>query len=160
MNKYIETGLIQPSELDNLLRSDVPVRLIDASYVLGGPVPVEPYNQKRIGDAVFFDIDGVSDKKTILPHMLPSSAEFKEAVEALGISNDDFIVIYGQTGVHFGPARAWWTFRVFGHDNVCVLDGGLPVWEREGYPVNTQQPVKHPPASFNPSFQSSLVKTL
>ena len=158
--KFMNSGLIQPSELHQLMHAVAPVRLVDASYVLGGPVPIEPFNHKRIGDAVFFDIDGISDKSSPLPHMLPSPADFEKAVGPLGISNDDFIVIYGQTQKHFGPARAWWTFRVFGHDNVCVLDGGLPAWECEVYAVNTDAPVKLPPATFKAKYRPELVADL
>lgn len=159
-NRFATPGLVQPSELNGLIQSGIPVKLVDASYVLGGPVPIEPYNQKRIGDAVFFDIDGISDKTTSLPHMLPTAAEFEKAVGALGISSKDFIVVYGQTQAHFGPARVWWTFRVFGHDNVCVLDGGLPAWEHEGYPVNTNPPVTMLPVNFKADYRPGLVKNL
>jgi thiosulfate/3-mercaptopyruvate sulfurtransferase len=34
----------------------------------------------------------------------------------------------------------WWTFRVFGHQDVAVLDGGLPKWLAEGRPVDDEEP--------------------
>lgn len=69
----------------------------------------------RIPGAQFWDIDGVCDPATDLPHMLPSEAAFAAAADALGISNDDAVVVYDGMGMFAAP-RAWWTWRVFGHD--------------------------------------------
>ena len=71
-----------------------------------------------------------------LPHMLPTPQAFADAVGKLGIGNADTVVIYDGAGVFSAP-RVWWTFRVFGHDNVAVLDGGLPKWRREGRPTES-----------------------
>src|SRR5262249_9683352 len=80
--------------------------------------------------AAFFDIEDISDKSSPYPHMLPSPAEFEAKVGRLGISNYDKIVVYDGEGI-FSAARAWCMFRVFGHDKVFVLDGGLPRWIAE-----------------------------
>jgi thiosulfate/3-mercaptopyruvate sulfurtransferase len=72
----------------------------------------------RIPGAQFWDIDGVCDPCTDLPHMLPSEAAFAAAADALGISNDDAVVVYDGMGMFAAP-RAWWTWRVFGH-NRCA----------------------------------------
>jgi thiosulfate/3-mercaptopyruvate sulfurtransferase len=47
--------------------------------------------------------------------MLPTEEAFAAAADALGISNDDAVVVYDGMGVFAAP-RAWWTWRVFGHD--------------------------------------------
>jgi thiosulfate/3-mercaptopyruvate sulfurtransferase len=47
--------------------------------------------------------------------MLPSEEAFAAAADALGISNDDAVVVYDGMGMFSAP-RAWWTWRVFGHD--------------------------------------------
>jgi thiosulfate/3-mercaptopyruvate sulfurtransferase len=152
--KCARAGLIQPSELYALMERGVSVRMVDASYVLDGSKPFDRYLKERIGDAVFFDIEAVSDKSSSLPHMLPSPDMFQEAVSALGISNDDFIVVYGQGGPHMGPARVWWTFRTFGHDNICVLDGGLTAWIAEGFPVNGAAPPEPKHSGFKTTRRS------
>lgn len=87
--------------------------------------------EKRIDGAKFFDIDAIADKASSLPHMLPSEAHFSEACDALGVKQGDCVVVYDAKGL-FSAARAWWMFRVFGHSNVAVLDGGLPAWEAAG----------------------------
>lgn len=83
-----------------------------------------------------FDFDTeICDQATDLPHMLPSDDEFEQAVQELGINNNSQVVIYDAMGIFSAP-RAWWMFRVFGHDNVAVLDGGLPAWCDAGYPLD------------------------
>ena len=94
------------------------------------------YEQKHIPGAVFFDIDAIADKASPLPHMLPDAAAFAAAVGELGIGNDSRIVVYDAHGM-MSAARAWWSFRVFGHEDVAVLDGGLPKWLAEGRPVDS-----------------------
>jgi thiosulfate/3-mercaptopyruvate sulfurtransferase len=88
---------------------------------------------------VFFDIDAVADHANPLPHMLPDAKAFADAVGALGIATGDRVVAYGGRGL-IASARAWWTFRVFGHDRVAVLDGGSAKWKREGRPVEAGRP--------------------
>ena len=98
--------------------------------------PRTEFVQVHIPGAVFFDIDAIADRRTDLPHMLPSAAEFAEAVGTLGIGSDDRIVVYDVRGV-VSAARVWWTFRAFGHESVAVLDGGLPKWKAEGRPLES-----------------------
>ncbi|XP_057765263.1 thiosulfate/3-mercaptopyruvate sulfurtransferase 1, mitochondrial-like isoform X2 [Salvia miltiorrhiza] len=71
-----------------------------------------------------------------LPHMLPSKEAFAAAVSALGIENKDYIVVYDGKGI-FSAARVWWMFRVFGHEKIWVLDGGLPRWRALGFDVES-----------------------
>ena len=53
----------------------------------------------------------------------------------------------------------WWTFRVFGHDRVAVLDGGFPRWRDEGRPVEAGEPSparRHFTARFRPELVTAL----
>jgi len=112
--------------------------VVDATYFLPmqGRNARAEYEQKHIPGAVFFDIDAIADKANPLPHMLPDAAAFAAAVGELGIGNDSRIVVYDAHGM-MSAARAWWSFRVFGHEDVAVLDGGLPKWLAEGRPVDS-----------------------
>lgn len=86
-----------------------------------------------IPGAVRFDIDQeMSDTSTSLPHMMPLPEIFTEKVQALGINHDSAIVAYDQVGLYSSP-RAWCMFRGMEHDQVAVLDGGLPAWMEAGY---------------------------
>jgi thiosulfate/3-mercaptopyruvate sulfurtransferase len=90
----------------------------------------------HIPGAVRFDLDAISDHSNPLPHMLPSAEQFSRDVGALGIAETDTIVVYDGAGMFSSP-RVWWTFRLFGAENVLVLDGGLPKWKTEGRPLET-----------------------
>jgi thiosulfate/3-mercaptopyruvate sulfurtransferase len=101
------------------------------------------FAQAHIPGAVFFDIDAIADRRTSLPHMLPSAAEFARSVGKLGIGSGDRVIVYDSRGV-VSAARVWWTFRVFGHDRVAVLDGGFPRWRAEGRPVASGEAAPRP----------------
>ena len=89
------------------------------------------FSNACIDGARFFDIDAISDPVSTLPHMLPSASLFENKVRKLGVTADTHIVVYDTSGL-FSAARVWWMFRVFGHDKVQVLDGGMPAWQDAG----------------------------
>lgn len=89
------------------------------------------YLDAHIPNALFFDIDRLADTSVDLPHMLPDAAFFNAAMDEMGIENGHHIVIYDSYGF-LSSARAWWTFRVMGHDRVSILNGGLKKWNAEG----------------------------
>lgn len=111
------------------------------------------YLDGHIPGAVFFDIDGIADTDTDLPHMLPAPADFARAVGALGISEDMKIVIYDEVGLFSAP-RVWWTFRTFGAGDVVILEGGGPRWRAERRPIETGL-VERAPATFRPRFDAA-----
>lgn len=118
--------IISPSEYRTLLKSSVPrsrVVPVDATwYMPNSPKDAkdEFLNQERIPNAAFFDVDGVSTKSEY-PHMLPSGADFQKAVKSLGIQKSDRVVVYDKAGIFSSP-RAAWTFSLFGHKSVYLLD--------------------------------------
>jgi thiosulfate/3-mercaptopyruvate sulfurtransferase len=120
--------------------------------------PRREFEEEHIPGAVFFDIDGIADRSTSLPHMLPSAPQFGSQVGDLGISNADLVVVYDLRGV-ISAARVWWTFRAMGHDRVAVLDGGLRKWRAEGRPVESSQ-AKAPRRRFKARLRRDLVRGL
>ncbi|XP_071697068.1 thiosulfate/3-mercaptopyruvate sulfurtransferase 1, mitochondrial-like isoform X2 [Rutidosis leptorrhynchoides] len=120
----------------NLREPDL--KVLDASWYMPDEQrnSLQEYQVAHIPGAIFFDVDGISDRTTNLPHMLPSEEAFAAAVSALGIDNKDGVVVYDGKGI-FSAARVWWMFRVFGHDRVWVLDGGLPRWRASGFDVES-----------------------
>jgi thiosulfate/3-mercaptopyruvate sulfurtransferase len=80
-------------------------------------------------------------------------------VGALGVTNTARIVVYDQRGL-FSAARAWWMFRIFGHDEVAVLDGGLPAWIAAGGALETGAPAAAAPAVFTATFRPGMVRSL
>lgn len=145
-------ALISASDLQKILSAPT-TKIIDASYGLP-PLPV------RIADAQDFDIDDIADPAAPLAHTVPDAALFAQKVSALGISSGDTVVVYDRSGMHMAAARAWWMFRLFGHDNVRVLNGSLPAWVAAGLPV-TPKPDDMPdvPAGqFTAKLRPELLK--
>ena len=134
------------------------VGIVDATYFLpgSGRDAEAEYRERHIPGAVFFDIDRIRDPDDPLPHMLPSAELFAREVGRLGLGDATTIVAYDSHGM-FSAARAWWMFRVFGHDDVAVLDGGLPKWLGEGRPVEDRPP-RPDPRQFTPRLDSELVR--
>ncbi len=104
----------------------------------------------HIPGAAFFSIDGIADPDSPLPHMVPSAEAFATAVGALGVGTGDHVVCYASDGIGTAP-RAWWMFRLFGHERVSVLDGGLPAWTAAGGSL-----VKGPAAAVPRTFRAAL----
>ena len=92
------------------------VKVLDATWYLptAGKDAAAEFAAERIPGAQFFDLDRVADASTPLPHMLPPAPAFAAAADALGIANDDSVVVYDRVGIFSSP-RAWWTWRVLGH---------------------------------------------
>jgi thiosulfate/3-mercaptopyruvate sulfurtransferase len=115
---------------------DADLRVLDCSWYLPElqrDAGAE-YLRQHIPGAVRFDIDQIADHGGLGAHMLPPAEVFAEKVGRLGIDNRTRVVVYD---TNYVSARAWWTFRVFGHDDVAVLDGGLTQWLAEGRPVES-----------------------
>ena len=118
------------------------VRVVDASWYLpaAGRDPKAEYAENHIPGAVFFDIDDIADAESPLPHMLPAPEKFAGRVRKLGLGDGNRIVVYDGAGLS-SAARVWWMFRVFGHDDVAILDGGLPKWRAEGRALENHAPM-------------------
>ena len=117
------------------------------------------YADGHIPGALFFDLDASSDPGSPLPHMLPTADRFAERMSALGLDDGDDLVVYDGSGVNLSAPRAWWMFRVFGHDRVAVLDGGSGKWRREGRSFE-QGTVRLPRGRFTARLQPGRVRQL
>ena len=137
---------------------DPHVRVLDSSFKQPGVTPTarQDYDAGHIPGAVFFDIDDVAEPGTSLPHMIPSAERFAAKMAERGIGNDDRVIVYDANGLS-SAGRAWWLLRLFGHDNVALLDGGLPKWKAEGRPLDTAMPAI-PPRRFTARFRPELVR--
>lgn len=116
------------------------LKVLDATWFLPsyGRKGFDNYKNGHIPGAQFFDIDACSTKSNY-EHMLPSESQFAEYVGNLGIDNETHVVVYNDHPdfALFSAPRVWWTFRVFGHDGVSILGGGLRSWKDAGYPIAT-----------------------
>jgi len=97
----------------------------------------DEYKEGHIPNAQFIDIEHeLSTPHPELHFMLPSAELFAETLSRLGINGETMVVIYSTTN-HWWATRLWWTFKVFGHANVAVLDGGFQKWASEKKPTES-----------------------
>jgi thiosulfate/3-mercaptopyruvate sulfurtransferase len=146
--------IISPVELNALL-VDPNVVVIDCRFQLDEPTAGRAmYDEGHISGAHYADLNqDLSSTPTEMSgrHPLPSLTDWVQCLSRWGISNESVVVAYDQLG---GPlaARFWWLMRWSGHDQVAVLDGGFPAWERAGFPVDSKSPTAAP-STFVPSVR-------
>jgi len=137
---------------------DPDLRVLDASWYLpdAGRDAREEYKAAHIPGARFFDIQEISDARSDLPHMAPPVEKFMSRMRSMGVGDGHQIVVYDGAGL-LSAARVWWLFRLMGHRDVAVLDGGLPKWQAEGRAVEDMAPIvkdRH----LTVRFQNHLVR--
>lgn len=142
--------------LDNI--DNPKVKIIDASWYMpdSGRSAISEYEAQHIKNAGFFDIDSIVDTSNPSPHMLPEEAFFAESLSALGIGNEHHIIVYDSSPLHSG-LRVWWMLRVFGHEGVSYMDGGLAKWLSEGYPLISVKSIPAP-ANFVAKLRPALLR--
>jgi thiosulfate/3-mercaptopyruvate sulfurtransferase len=117
------------------------------------------YQNAHIPGALFFDIDDLVDEKSELPHMLPSTVKFASRMKKMGVGDGMRIVVYDVDGL-YSAARAWWTFRVMGHDDVAVLNGGLKKWNAEDRPIDDGPPPRRSERHYTPRLNADLIRDI
>lgn len=120
--------------------------LYAAGHVPGAvPAPYAAYGWRA-------EVDGT-------PGMLPPVETLEQKIGALGIDADTHVVIVpaGETATDFGSAtRVYWTFKVLGHDEVSILEGGHKAWTTAGKAVSTDA-VTPTAAEFDAEFRPQLI---
>ena len=121
---------------------DPDLRLLDASWYLPAMSrnAKQEYDAEHIPGARFFDIDEISDHGSDLPHMVPPIEKFMSRMRAMGVGDGHQVIVYDAEGL-FSAARVWWLFKLMGHADIAVLDGGFPKWKAEGRPTDDLPPI-------------------
>jgi thiosulfate/3-mercaptopyruvate sulfurtransferase len=160
--------LIAPADLHAQL-GDPDLVVLDATVVLDRPAgggPYTPLPQRDAHDdahlpgARFADlVTGLADPAAPFPFAIPSPERFAWQIAALGVGDGTRVVAYAQDAPMWAT-RLWWLLRYFGHDDVAVLDGGLPAWRAAGLPL-TAEPTPPPaaPRTFTPRPRPELLAT-
>jgi thiosulfate/3-mercaptopyruvate sulfurtransferase len=131
--------------------------ILDASLAKPMSNAAEPAASLKIPNSILFDIENVfSDRQNALPHMMLSEAAFTHEAQQLGIDNNSIIIVYDTIGVYSAP-RAWWMFRAMGHENVHVLNGGLPAWKKAGYSCDSNYKQPTGKGNFIAACQTGLI---
>jgi thiosulfate/3-mercaptopyruvate sulfurtransferase len=143
-------------------RSDV---LVDADWVEAhradpGVVLVEvdedtsAYDKGHIRGAV--KIDWKKDLQDPVRRDFVDRAGFEKLLSERGISNDDTVILYGGNNNWFA-AYAYWYFRLYGHHNVKLLDGGRKKWELDSRELVTEVP-QRPATSYKAKEQDASIR--
>jgi thiosulfate/3-mercaptopyruvate sulfurtransferase len=143
-------------------RSDV---LVDADWVEAhngedGLVLVEvdedtaAYAKGHIRNAV--KIDWKQDLQDPVRRDFVDKDGFAALLSARGISNDDTVVLYGGNNNWFA-AYAYWYFKLYGHHNVKLLDGGRKKWELDSRELVTEVPAR-PATSYTARDQDLSIR--
>ena len=145
------------------------VVFLDVRSALAGKSKTD-YLRAHVPGAVYTDYlkDGWRIKtKDGTVGMLPPAANLEKLIGGLGIGNDSHVVIIpeGAKALDMGTAtRVYWTFKVLGHDEVSILDGGMVAYTKEVDP-KTKQPlnpldkgaVKPEPKTFKASLRPEMI---
>lgn len=126
------------------------LRIVDATKHLpeAGRNARAEFDEGHIPGAMFLDLASLVDPSATTENTLPSADRFAARMAEMGIGDGSRIVLYDDSNVK-SAARAWFMLRMFGAQNVAILDGGLAKWIAEGRPLaSTVEP--HRPRHFTP----------
>lgn len=144
------TGPIVSAEWLNKHIKDDDLVILDASQKITA-------DNVAITGARYFDIKIEFSAESEFPNTFPSVEQFETGCQKLGIDKDNKIVIYDNKGVFSSP-RVWWMFKTMGHQNVAVLDGGLPDWLANGFETETGFDSEFEQGDFITNFDAVHVK--
>ena len=135
-----------------MARSDVLVTVDWAESNLDAPNTVfvevdedtSAYDNGHIAGAI--RLDWRKDLQDPVKRDFVDAEQFSKLLSDRGISNDDTVILYGGNNNWFA-AYAYWYFKLYGHQNVKLLDGGRKKWELDGRPLSTDT-VEREPTSY------------
>ena len=98
-----------------------------------------------------------------VPAMLPSADDAAALIGGLGIGNDDHVIIVGpggSPGATTLATRVYWTFKVFGHDRISLLDGGFAAFRADAsLPLDRGEGAARPAKTFRATLRPELLAT-
>ena len=134
--------LVTPEELARHL-DDPDWVVIDTRHELTNPeTGPRVYAEGHIPGAYFMHVDhdlAAPRTGTNGRHPLPDLAEFAAKLNQRGVAPGKQVVVYDDLGGNYA-VRLWWMLKWLGHDRVALLDGGYPLWVKEGRPVTREVP--------------------
>ncbi len=87
---------------------------------------------------------------------VPDRAGWEALLSRSGIGNDDLVVLYGDNNNWFA-AFAYWLFKLYGHADVSLMNGGRKKWVEEGRPL-TQTPTQVVPTTYHATEADSRLR--
>ena len=131
--------------------------ILDASIPKAGQ-SADSLTDEMIEGARFMDLKTQWAKSgDVFPNTMLEPTPFREAARQLGINNDSIIIVYDEHGI-YSSARAWYMFKAMGHQNIAVLNGGLPAWKAENLPTQAKNSYQGEPGDFTSALTVSYFK--
>lgn len=93
--------------------------------------------------------------------MMPHVPVLEQKIANLGVSNDDWVVLASSgsnANDYAAAARVYWTFKMLGHDQVSILNGGMAAWQAQGLAVE-QDLVRAVPTDFTANLRPEYLMT-
>jgi thiosulfate/3-mercaptopyruvate sulfurtransferase len=120
-------------------RDDPQLRIVDVRWYIDEPERgPAAFAAGHLPGAVYADLEAhLTSGHGPGRHPLPLRSETAVTLGELGIGDESRVVAYDDRGGAFA-ARLWWMLRDLGHDQVQVLDGGIPAWTDAGLPISTE----------------------
>ncbi|WP_439608444.1 sulfurtransferase [Hydrogenophaga sp.] len=150
----MHTTLITAPQLQQLVASGSPLRVMDCSFELMKPDAGQAlFEAEHIPGSVYVHLDHHLSDKTGADrasggrHPLPSRETFAARLGALGLHNGMQAVVLDRQAITTS-GRLWWMLKWCGHEAVAVLDGGLAAWKAAGGAVETGPGALPDPATF------------
>ncbi|HEX7425591.1 MAG TPA: sulfurtransferase, partial [Mycobacterium sp.] len=112
------------------------------------------YDGGHIAGAV--KLDWKTDLQDAVKRDFVDAQQFSKLLSDRGIANDDTVILYGGNNNWFA-AYAYWYFKLYGHDNIKLLDGGRKKWELDGRPLSTDA-VNRPATSYTAKQQDKTIR--
>jgi thiosulfate/3-mercaptopyruvate sulfurtransferase len=119
--------------------------------------PLDAYNHGHIPGAFNLPWQNLAQPSSDESQIGPWQIQMMDQIGAVGISPGNMVVSYDDAG-NLLAARMRWVLKYLGHEQVAVLDGGLPAWTQLGEPVTTEA-ITRPPVTYTSSPNPELLAT-
>ena len=152
MNKLVSTKWLH----QNLNHPDIIV--LDASIRATAERNTPNTLLKTIPGARYFDLKKTfSDPNSSFPNTIPNETQFEDECQNLGIHINSKIVVFDSLGIYSSP-RVWWLFQAMGHNDISVLDGGLPAWIFSSFSTENRAVKQYKLGDFKATLQTKYIK--
>lgn len=151
--------IVSPEWLNDNI-NDPDLIILDASNSSNVAGLNSKYENYKIPYSQHFNLkENFSKQNSQFPNTFPSTSQFERESRKLGISNSSKIVVYDNLGIYLSP-RVWWMFKTMGHEQVFVLDGGLPSWISNDFKTVQEYIKPKNIGNFTANINTSNIKSL
>lgn len=131
MASYAHPEVLVDTEWVAAHGNDANVRLVEVD------VDTTSYEQGHIQNAIGFNWQ--TQLEDTVRRDIPTREQWEKLLSEAGIANDHTVILYGDNNNWFA-AFGFWLFKIYGHQDVRLLNGGRKKWEQEGRPLVTAIP--------------------